>query len=378
MTGRPIRDEQSDSSFAKAHLSPGRVHVKLGDFGLSNQSDKLKTFCGTTDYLAPEVFCTRLVRCRNSARYDPLVDIWSLAVLLVERECGGLPKYLKHHMDSGWAWGDLMVEFVQNHQRRHGTNDLLSFVLEDMLVVEPENRLPAKKCHEKALLLFRHETSDDDEDSGEESNPSTPRALAADVTSSPSDTGASEASTIRPCPREREDNSQSSELSESRVVAPGSMSLIVGLGEGGSGFIGALLKMDPSDMSEFGRSDAPTPDTMQNNSVVSNKLWDAGAATGGGGSVAGLKESEGDQRGTGSDSVGPELRAAIIHSLANAARKEDGPDAIAVGLPSQRKRPRPRWDLGSRVAQSPSKLTDHEPEDADSKRSRVWVGETQA
>ncbi|KAI9671163.1 MAG: hypothetical protein M1817_003670 [Caeruleum heppii] len=354
------------------YWSPGRVHVKLGDFGLSKQSDQLKSFCGTAKYLAPEVFCTRLVPRRNSVRYDGLVDIWSLAVLLVKLECGELPQYRADYEDSGAAWGDVMVEFVGNQQRRRGTNDLLSLVLEDMLVVDPENRLPAKKCLEKALSLFGGGTSDDGEDSGEESNPSTPRALPADVTSSPNDAGASEASTLRLCPGEGEDNRRSSEPSRSRVAGPGSMSLIAGLGEEGSGFIDASLQMDPSDVSEFEGSDVPTPDTVQESSVVSNELWDAGATIGARGSAAGLEEGEGGgQRGFGSDSVGPGLGAAMIHRPADATREEDGPDATAVGWPSQRKRPRSRGGLGSRAARSSSKVTDQESEDGDSKRSRV-------
>ena len=344
------------------YWSPGSVHIKLSDFGLSKQSDELRSFCGTAKYLAPEVFCTRLARRRNPVKYDALVDIWSLAVLLVWLECGELPQYLEHYEDSATAWGEAMMEFVRNHQRRHGTNALLSFVLQNMLVFDPENRLPAKKCHKKALwLLSDGEASG--EDSSEEYNPSTPRALPANVTSSPNDVGASEASTIRLCPKEDEDNGQSSELSESRVSAPGTMSLVVGLGEQGSGFTDALHTMASSDKAEFGRSG---PDTIQQNSVVGNERR---------GSVAGSEECEDGQQRTDSGSIGPRLHAAIMDSPANAAR-EDGPGAIAVGPPLQRKRSRPGGDLGSRAAQSSSKLADQEPEDGSNKRSKLSVGET--
>ena len=47
---------------------------------------------------------------------------------------------------------------------------------------------------------------------------------------------------------------------------------------------------------------------------------------------------------TDPDSAGSGLRAAIIHSLADAAREGDGPDVMAVESPSQRKRPRPGAD----------------------------------
>ena len=271
------------------------------------------------------MFCAQLAnrkKRKDDVKYDQLVDIWSLAVLLVMLECGELPKYLDHYTYSGSAWGGVMVEFVRRYQIRHGTNDLRSFLLEDMLVVDPEKRQPAKKCHEKALQLFGGGTGDNGEDSGEESNPATPRALLPeDVTSFPNNSGASEASTIRLCPRDGEDNGQSSELSGSRVLALGSESLIVDLGENGSDFIDSLLGMKPSESTEFELSNAPTADTIQRASVVDNELWEAEATSGARGSVAGLEEREKEsaQRGTDSDSVGSGLRATIILSLATAA-----------------------------------------------------------
>ncbi|KII95796.1 hypothetical protein PLICRDRAFT_98198 [Plicaturopsis crispa FD-325 SS-3] len=65
-------------------------HVALCDFGLSKadlRSDELTTtFCGTTEYLAPEVLLEEL-------GYSKLVDFWSLGVLLFEMCCGWSPFY---------------------------------------------------------------------------------------------------------------------------------------------------------------------------------------------------------------------------------------------------------------------------------------------
>ncbi|KAG8863741.1 hypothetical protein FRB96_007578 [Tulasnella sp. 330] len=65
-------------------------HVALCDFGLSKpdlKSNELtNTFCGTTEYLAPEVLL-------DDSGYSKLVDFWSLGVLLFEMCCGWSPFY---------------------------------------------------------------------------------------------------------------------------------------------------------------------------------------------------------------------------------------------------------------------------------------------
>jgi len=65
-------------------------HIVLCDFGLSKPDlpkDALtNTFCGTTEYLAPEVLL-------DDNGYSKLVDFWSLGVLLFEMCCGWSPFY---------------------------------------------------------------------------------------------------------------------------------------------------------------------------------------------------------------------------------------------------------------------------------------------
>ena len=59
--------------------------LKLSDFGWSIYSPmyKRQTFCGTVDYVPPEIV--------EGASYDERVDIWALGILLYELASGKAP-----------------------------------------------------------------------------------------------------------------------------------------------------------------------------------------------------------------------------------------------------------------------------------------------
>lgn len=68
-------------------LLDGNLHVKIADFGLSNEmhdGEFLKTSCGSPNYASPEVVS-------GKAYVGPEVDVWSCGVVLYALLCGSLP-----------------------------------------------------------------------------------------------------------------------------------------------------------------------------------------------------------------------------------------------------------------------------------------------
>ena len=71
-------------------------HVCISDFGLSkvglgSDRDRAFTFCGTPEYLAPEII--------KGVGHDQAVDYWSLGALLFEMLSGHPPFKSKNRED---------------------------------------------------------------------------------------------------------------------------------------------------------------------------------------------------------------------------------------------------------------------------------------
>ncbi|KAI0485191.1 kinase-like domain-containing protein [Xylariaceae sp. FL0804] len=120
-------------------------HIALCDFGLSKanltKNDTTNTFCGTTEYLAPEVLL-------DESGYTKMVDFWSLGVLVFEMCCGWSPFYAEdtQQMYKNIAFGK--VRFPKETLSQEGRN-----FVKGLLNRNPKHRLGAS---EDAEELKRH------------------------------------------------------------------------------------------------------------------------------------------------------------------------------------------------------------------------------
>jgi len=111
-------------------------HIALCDFGLSKANltndQTTSTFCGTTEYLAPEVLL-------DEAGYTKMVDFWSLGVLVFEMCCGWSPFYAEEtqQMYKNIAFGK--VRFPKDALSTEGRN-----FVKGLLNRNPKHRLGAK------------------------------------------------------------------------------------------------------------------------------------------------------------------------------------------------------------------------------------------
>jgi protein-serine/threonine kinase len=110
-------------------------HIALCDFGLSKanltDADTTNTFCGTTEYLAPEVLL-------DENGYTKMVDFWSLGVLVFEMCCGWSPFYAEdtQQMYKNIAFGK--VRFPRDALSTEGRN-----FVKGLLNRNPKHRLGA-------------------------------------------------------------------------------------------------------------------------------------------------------------------------------------------------------------------------------------------
>lgn len=122
-------------------------HIALCDFGLSKpdlSNDQLtNTFCGTTEYLAPEVLL-------DEKGYGKHVDFWSLGVLLFEMCCGWSPFYAEQTQEMY-----RLICYGKIRFPKHGES-----VVEGLVVCIP--RLPRPHAHTMIAVIWSGEAIQND------------------------------------------------------------------------------------------------------------------------------------------------------------------------------------------------------------------------
>ncbi len=147
--GLTVLEHLHSRGVAYRDLNPGNIlvegrsplRVQFADFGLANDQPELKTFCGTEQYIAPEIF--------TGGRYTTAVDIWSLAVIVLEYVYT-LPKQHQQTRtngqaamrEGGLAWCRRLVE----HAKDWDSDRLIDLLTYGMLRMKAQERLSAGAC----------------------------------------------------------------------------------------------------------------------------------------------------------------------------------------------------------------------------------------
>ncbi|KAM7538506.1 hypothetical protein Aperf_G00000074112 [Anoplocephala perfoliata] len=111
-------------------------HIKITDFGLCKEDigfgSTTKTFCGTPEYLAPELLLDN--------DYGRSVDWWSLGVVMYEMMCGRLPFYSNEH--------EILFELIlqENVKVPENLSQVARDILIRLLMKDPAERLGGGKA----------------------------------------------------------------------------------------------------------------------------------------------------------------------------------------------------------------------------------------
>mmetsp|Transcript_12871 Transcript_12871/g.29114 ORF Transcript_12871/g.29114 Transcript_12871/m.29114 type:complete len:464 (-) Transcript_12871:60-1451(-) len=114
---------------------PPHGSAKLADFGWSNMMDDVKermTFCGTADYLAPEMV--------RGEGHDQSLDMWEMGVLLYEMTVGKSPFAAAEQVDTCRNIVNCTLRYPQSLDK--DCRDLISRLLQ----IKKDARLTAKEA----------------------------------------------------------------------------------------------------------------------------------------------------------------------------------------------------------------------------------------
>lgn len=108
------------------------LHIRVADFGLASDASTFKTYCGTQDYMAPEI---------GRGSYTSAVDMWALGVIIFAMS-DGLPRLNPNVCQKLWC--KAILAKVMSWGKTGGS--LASIVSTAMIQESPEDRLSAREC----------------------------------------------------------------------------------------------------------------------------------------------------------------------------------------------------------------------------------------
>ena len=118
--------------------------IKLADFGLAKNDSSLKTFCGSNEYAAPEIW--------GRHHYTTMVDIWSLGVVVLQY---GYGLSWPSQEPKGKPW---CRDIVQKAKEGEGEGDtLMDLISTRMLRMDYRHRGSASDCLGEVYRLGFHE-----------------------------------------------------------------------------------------------------------------------------------------------------------------------------------------------------------------------------
>ena len=117
--------------------------IKLVDFGLAKNDSSLKTFCGSNEYAAPEIW--------GRHYYTAMVDIWSLGVVVLQFGYG-LPTPTRKPKGSQWC-----RDIVKAANDGEDGDTLIDLLSTKMLTMDYRHRRSASDCLGEVYRLGFHE-----------------------------------------------------------------------------------------------------------------------------------------------------------------------------------------------------------------------------